>query len=514
MSRARSRQRTGSRPLSQTTTAKRINCIIINPFHGGSHKSFVDVLIRHFDEQPSSSSTPSIALFTLPGKKWHWRLLVSAAHFANTIPLEEPISSINNHISYNDHCHNSNGDDNGVLFTTSLLNLADLVALRPDLGRRHKILYFHENQFFYPNSAQNSNRNSTTVTSNHHNHHNHHNNKKKKWSEYGWAQIMSCLVADRILFNSQHNLATFLDGARRFLSQIPAPSRPTNVVQRIETKCSVLYYPIERSKFVNQRGSAGMNTNTSISDDDADDADDATLVVPPLHVVWPHRWEHDKGPEILLQLLRRLNQGTTPITVSIVGVRYPEAPSTFQEIGAEFWNNGNPSSRGGSVHLTHFGGLDDKDEYLALLDSADIVLSTALHEFFGVAVMEGVVAGCVPLCPERLSYPELYPKECLYRTDNQMYKALHNYAQRPDIFRRHTSRQILKKINVARFTMSTLGPKYQELLLFGTKITKSNAQQYVSTTVYKIAALVLLVATLLMLFKFDKLSEILSKITH
>ncbi|KAG9477602.1 hypothetical protein GDO78_002802 [Eleutherodactylus coqui] len=37
-----------------------------------------------------------------------------------------------------------------VLFTSSVLNLAELVALRPDLGKLRKILYFHENQLVYP----------------------------------------------------------------------------------------------------------------------------------------------------------------------------------------------------------------------------------------------------------------------------------------------------------------------------------------------------------------------------
>ena len=31
-----------------------------------------------------------------------------------------------------------------------MLNLAELVALRPDLSRLKKIVYFHENQLVYP----------------------------------------------------------------------------------------------------------------------------------------------------------------------------------------------------------------------------------------------------------------------------------------------------------------------------------------------------------------------------
>ena len=37
-----------------------------------------------------------------------------------------------------------------VLFASSVLNLAELVAFRADLAGVHKVLYFHENQLIYP----------------------------------------------------------------------------------------------------------------------------------------------------------------------------------------------------------------------------------------------------------------------------------------------------------------------------------------------------------------------------
>jgi len=37
-----------------------------------------------------------------------------------------------------------------VLFCSSVLNLAEFVALRPDLQSLKKIIYFHENQLVYP----------------------------------------------------------------------------------------------------------------------------------------------------------------------------------------------------------------------------------------------------------------------------------------------------------------------------------------------------------------------------
>lgn len=37
-----------------------------------------------------------------------------------------------------------------ILFTSSVLNLAELLGVRPDLARCRKIVYFHENQLVYP----------------------------------------------------------------------------------------------------------------------------------------------------------------------------------------------------------------------------------------------------------------------------------------------------------------------------------------------------------------------------
>lgn len=78
--------------------------------------------------------------------------------------------------------------------------------------------------------------------------------------------------------------------------------------------------------------------------------------------------------------------------------------------------------------IEHFGYLENRRAYFDLLRRGDIVISTAFQENFGLSIVEAIAAGCLPLLPERLSYPELIPEAyqslCLYRNDGELKKRL------------------------------------------------------------------------------------------
>jgi len=77
--------------------------------------------------------------------------------------------------------------------------------------------------------------------------------------------------------------------------------------------------------------------------------------------------------------------------VSILGQSFQDPPAIFEEAKIKLCDE-----------LLHFGSIDNRSEYLDVLSEADVVVSTALHEFFGVAMIEASVHGCYPLLPERL----------------------------------------------------------------------------------------------------------------
>ncbi len=57
----------------------------------------------------------------------------------------------------------------------------------------------------------------------------------------------------------------------------------------------------------------------------------------------------------------------------------------------------------------------NKKEYYDLLSKSKIAVSFALQETWGIAMQEAVYLGNVPVCPDRLSYSEMYHKSFLYK---------------------------------------------------------------------------------------------------
>jgi len=58
----------------------------------------------------------------------------------------------------------------------------------------------------------------------------------------------------------------------------------------------------------------------------------------------------------------------------------------------------------------------DKTAYYDLLNRSKIAFSCALQETFGIAMVEAVMCGCVPIVPNRLSYQLMYDDKFKYRS--------------------------------------------------------------------------------------------------
>ena len=124
-------------------------------------------------------------------------------------------------------------------------------------------------------------------------------------------------------------------------------------------------------------------------------------------MIWNHRWEFDKDPETFFRVLYGLIDEGIQLRVALLGENFQFVPTPFLEA----------RERLGS-RVVQYGYAADRAEYLGWLARGDVVVSTALQENFGIAVVEAIRLGCYPLLPRRLSYPELLPRElhesCLY----------------------------------------------------------------------------------------------------
>ena len=109
----------------------------------------------------------------------------------------------------------------------------------------------------------------------------------------------------------------------------------------------------------------------------------------------------------MLAALYALADEGVPFRVALAGENFRVQPAEFTEARERL-----------GARLVHFGYAESEAAYARLLWDADVVLSTAMHEFFGVSVVEAIYCGAAPVLPNRLSYPELIPPElhaaCLY----------------------------------------------------------------------------------------------------
>ncbi|MDY0161732.1 DUF3524 domain-containing protein [Desulfobotulus sp.] len=238
------------------------------------------------------------------------------------------------------------------IFTTNMLGVAEFKGLAgptcPPI-----FLYFHENQFDYPPSPLSTPDLHPAIT-----------------------DLTSALAADALAFNSQSHKDRFFESAQRVLSRFPKP-RLTWTLEGIRQKSLVLYPGCDLAIFSPMQRTPPQE--------------------PPC-IVWNHRWEHDKNPKVFFDALRRLQERKIPFRLLLLGARNLRIPDIFVQ--------------GMSDLKTCLVGWDypaTREAYARRLMQADIAVSTAIQENFGMAIVEAMAAGCVPLLPRRLSYPEILP---------------------------------------------------------------------------------------------------------
>jgi glycosyltransferase involved in cell wall biosynthesis len=376
---------------SYTYAFRMMRILFFNPFHGGSHAAVAEGYARH--------SRHAIGLLTLSiAGGWRWRMRGAAVTFARM--LRERMR----HGDTETRRHGDTEQDGWVslspnlpvslsgydlILATDMLDLATFLALTRDLTAGiPTAVYFHENQLTYPLPAG-----------------------RVRDLAFPWTNYTSALAADAVLFNSDFHRRAFLDALPGLAGRFHDHREP-ELIAAITAKAHVLTPGIDLARLDEGRRTENQESRTE---------GDATRHEPEFSILnsqfsilnaspiilWNSRWEYDKAPEAFFDALSALEQQGVDFRVIVLGEHVdPQEPNFLAA-----------RERLASRTLA-WGYAPDAAAYRELLHQADIVVSTAVQEFFGIGVIEAMYCGCVPILPRRLSYPEILPPEhhaaCLY----------------------------------------------------------------------------------------------------
>ena len=294
-----------------------------------------------------------------------------------------------------------------VVLASSMTNLPALLgAARRHLGGAPAVLYMHENQLTYPWSP-----------------------RDRVDHTYAMINWTSMVVADAVVFNSEFHRRVWFDAVPELLRSLP-DHRHDRLVGAVAARSSVLPVGVDLRRLdgPSRRGPRPL-------------------------VLWNQRGEHDKGPdEFAAAVSAALDRGGD-FEVALAGERFVSEPVAFDQLRAALGDR-----------IVH-DGYADEAAYVDLLRRADVVVSTAQQEFFGVAVTEAVYAGAFPLLPDRLVYPERIPaafhERCLHHGGDDLVDRLVDA-----VIRRSEAATLARALRpvMAACDWSLVAPRYDALL--------------------------------------------------
>ena len=278
-------------------------------------------------------------------------------------------------------------------------------------------LYFHENQLSYPWSPTDRDVNLNRDV------------------HYGFINYSSALAADRLYFNSKYHRTSFINSCDRMLSRFPDFQMRTSV-DVIRDKSSVLYLGLQLDSLLSNKSISGeKNIRRPV-------------------LVWNHRWEFDKNPEEFFNALIQLKNKGLDFSLVVLGESFANSPEIFKIAEKEL-----------ADRIIHYGFTSSKEKYFNLLAQSDIVAVTSIQDFFGGSVIEAMAAGCIPLLPARLAFPEHIPEALknifLYRESEKFVIRLEQCIKSYKELLKH--RSTLKK-HISRYDWNEIAKKYDIVL--------------------------------------------------
>ena len=324
---------------------KILDILFLEPYDGGSHRAFRAGLM--------AQSKHRIESLTLPPRFWKWRMRGAAPFFADII-------------------NDRKGNPSDLIVSTDFLNFADLRGLlHPPWDRVPCLLYMHENQLTYPLSPE-----------------------EEFDFHFGFTNIISALAAESLVFNSDYHRQLFLASLPSYLAKMPE-AVPKHVRDRLAKKSIAMPVGLERTPHPPESYAPYLGGSCSPEVGPPWPRDGKAITI-----LWNHRWEFDKRPDLFARVLLRLADEGIPFQILLLG-----EPHGHEELFI-------PLRDKLDRRCLAYGYLPDRARYDQMLTRADIVVSCAEQEYFGIAVAEAIHAGAYALLPRSQVYPSLYGSRC------------------------------------------------------------------------------------------------------
>ena len=308
-------------------------------------------------------SIHTIDILSLPGNKWKWRMHGGAVTLAQQL--------------------NNSNKTYDLILCSDFLNLPVFKSLISKKQQGPFIMYFHENQLSYPWSPDDDDK------------------KLNRDLHYHYINYTSSLVSDFNLFNSNYHFKSYISSLQSYLKKMPDFNN-FETLDFIKDKSDILYIGCDLNKFDLYKNSNSKSNHPII--------------------LWNHRWEFDKNPELFFNTLFKLKEDNVDFDLVVLGENFSKYPEIFDRAKSILKDN-----------ILHFGYCENFEDYAKWLWNSDILPVTSNQDFFGISIMEAVYCNVQPILPDRLTYPELFKKsinsDFFYDSDSSFYQRLKNSIQ-------------------------------------------------------------------------------------